>query len=199
MRFVVLIFALISFSAQAQLNDRYTRDGEAYNFHVEDNTFFWVKTAAETTYGNGHYKINGKKLELKFEKAELRLDFQINEVKPADKCIVEVRIMYSNGQPASGAVISLIQSGVRQGVDKLGVLKLELSNPSAEDKIVIELDGRKSFAFQIKLKGHSTLLGIVVDETVKYKENVTETLSIKIKRTKILLNGKAFQKVGALR
>jgi hypothetical protein len=197
MRYVLLILVLISFSASAQLQGVYSRDGEVYSFHPE-GTFDWIHVSSETTYGNGNFVVKGKQLELTFRKARLQHEVQVYEVKPSpnDKTIVEVRIMYSNGQPATGAAISFIQSTIRQFVNALGILKLELSDPPVTDKIIIEADGRQSFQAEIKLKGYNTLMAIVIDETNKYKENVTETLSFKMKRGKILLNRQSFKKAG---
>lgn len=195
MRFVLLVFILTSFCAHAQLNGAYIRNGEVYNFHT-DGSFDWIKTEAEVSYGNGNYKVNGKKLELNFGKARLQLDIQLNESKPSNspKSVVEVRIMYSNGQPIPQAKFTLVHSAISQYVNDQGILKLELSNPATEDKFQVDIDGRISSPVKIILQGYDTLLGIVIDETSKYKENMTETVMFKQKRGKILLNRKSFNK-----
>jgi hypothetical protein len=195
MRFVLFIFILGSFSANAQLNGAYIRDGEVYSFH-NNGSFDWIKTGSGISYGNGSYKLNGKKLELTFTKARLQFDVQLNESKPVngDKSIIEVRIMYSNGQPTPQTKFTLILSQITQYLSDQGILKLELSKPLAEDSFMIDFGGRISSPLKIKLKGYDTLLGIVVDETAEYKENVTETFTLKQKRGKILLNGKSFGK-----
>ena len=193
MRLILFSLLLISFTASAQLNGAYIRAGEVYNFH-NDGRFDWIKTESEISYGNGRYKIDGKKLELTFEKGRLQFDIQLNETKPAadSKSIVEVRVMHSNGQPTGQTKFTLIQSQISQYLGDQGILKLELSKPLPEDRFVIDLNGRSSSPVKIILKGYDTLLGIVVDETAKYKENVTETVTFKLKRGKILLNGKTF-------
>jgi hypothetical protein len=195
MRFILFSLLLISFTASAQLNGAYIRDGEVYNFHA-DGSFDWIKTDSEISYGNGDYKISGKKLELAFAKARLQFDMQLNETKPNnnDRSIIEMRCMYSNGQSTPRTRFILIQSNITQYLNDQGILKLELSKPLAEDKFVIEVNGRPSGPVKINLKGYDTLLGIVVDETSKYKENVTETVTFKQKRGKILLNKKVFNK-----
>lgn len=195
MRFLLFTFLLTSFTVNAQLGGPYIRDGEVYNFHT-DGTFDWIKTESETSYGNGHYKVKGKKLELVFEKARLQFDLQLNEAKANnnDKSIVEVRAMYSNGQATPRTKFTLLQSDITQYLNNQGILKLEISKPLADDKFIIDVSGRTSGPLKINLRGFDTLLGIVVDETIKYKENATETVTFKQKRGKILLNGKKFDK-----
>lgn len=195
MRFILFILLLTSFTVNAQLTGAYIRDGEVYNFHT-DGSFDWIKTESETSYGNGYYNIHGKKLELVFEKARLQFDLQLDEAKAnnSDKSIVEVRIMYSNGQATPRTKFTLLQSDITQYLNDQGILKLELSKPLTEDKFIIDVNGRASGPLKINLGGFDTLLGIVVDETTKYKENTTEMVTFKQKRGKILLNGKKFDK-----
>jgi hypothetical protein len=196
MRYAFLILITISFTASAQLAGVYSRDGEVYSFHSNESTFDWIQITSETTYGNGDFIIKGKQLELKFKKARLQFEMQIDELKPSgnNKSIIEVRIMYSNGHPVTGASVTLLHSGIRQFVSELGVLKLELSNPLDQDKIIIEAGDRKSYEIPRTLRGYNTLLGIVIDETNQYRDDVVETYSFRKKRSKILLNRKAFIK-----
>lgn len=195
MRLLFLALVLTSFSAHAQIDGAYIRDGEVYNFHT-DGSFDWIKTDLAVSYGNGNYKINGKKIELNFEKARLQFDVQLNESKPvsSDKSVVEVRVMYSNGQPTSQTKFTLTRSQISQYLSDQGILKLELSKPLSEDMFTIDVRGRISSPIKIKLKGFDTLLGIVVDETTKYKEDMTEIVTFRQKRGKILLDRKLFKR-----
>jgi hypothetical protein len=196
MRFALLVFIWISFSAYAQIEGTYTRDGEVYTFH-HDSVFSWIKTGAEVSYGSGTYQLNGKLLELNFEKELLQYEFQVNESKlnNGDKSVVEVRIMYSNGQPVPQAKFTLTQSGITQYLNAQGILKLELSNALLIDNFVIAVNGRSSGPIRIKLRGYDTLLGLVVDETDKYKDDRRETHSFKKKRGRIKLDKKTFREI----
>ncbi|MEI9918517.1 MAG: hypothetical protein WDO14_06915 [Bacteroidota bacterium] len=189
---LAILSLLISLCATAQISGGYSRDGEAYTFNA-DGSFSWMQVTDNVIYGNGTYKINGKKIELSFEKGRLQIDIQLNKVIPSEQCTVEAMIMYSNGVPFTKASITLVQSGITEATTNAG-LQMRLSDPLLDDKLVIDADGRKSAPIPVKLKGNKTLLGIVIDETSMYKENVNETLSFKMKRGRIVLNKKTFRK-----
>jgi len=194
---IVLLVALSSLSAHAQINGAFSRDGEVYSFR-KNGTFDWIQTTAtEITYGNGTYKINGKSIELSFERARLQPDIQLNESTPTTntRSTVEVRIMFSNGRPVQRAKVTLVQSNIVNETNLEGISQIEVPDPPVNDKVEIELNGHRSAGIPITLKGNNALLGIVIDETTRYKDNQTEQLSFKNKRRKIKLNGMTFKKM----
>lgn len=197
MRELFLLACLgIAVNIQAQVDGNYTRDGEAYSFH-KDGSFDWIKTSAlNVTYGNGAYKIEGKQLTLIFEKARLQPEVQLNEstVTPNEESVLEVRIMYSDGTPVRYSHITLLQSNIAETTNAQGVMKIEISRPLVSDRVVIDVDGRKSAGIPVVLKGHDTLLGIVIDRDIQYKENQSEPISFKQRSSRIKLNGKIFKR-----
>ena len=191
MRLLSVVFiVLISFSARSQSFEGGYVPGnqaaavqEGYYFW-ETGQFDWFRTSkSEKKYGNGHYTINGDSIQLEFETARRHFDLQLNEsqTNPSGDCIIEVRAIRSNGTPFQGLTTILRRSNITHDTDHRGISRIEIHKPLPDDEILIELNGYLTPGRPIKLQGFNHIFGIVIDETLKYRDN--EVISLFFKRT----------------
>jgi len=91
----------------------------------------------------------------------------------------------------------LTQSEITNTTDRDGIANINITNPNETDEIVLNIKGAVSPGPVVKLKGYDVTLGIVIDETIKYRENESLSFHFQKSKRKIMVDGKPFRKFTA--
>ena len=206
MRYIAAIFLLLIFPAltsNAQFNSSYilkiddNKIIEGYKF-TNSGKFTWFKTSGDNKeLGEGTYTVLNKSIALEFRQALQHFDVQVSEREPNDQqmAIIEVRAIHSNGPALSNLKITLEKSNITQYTNSRGQATIEIKKPLTQDRINFNFPGFNTFSENITLEGISSLFGIVVDDTIKYREAQTLNASFKRSLFSMTINSTRFKKV----
>lgn len=192
----IALLLLISLSARGQrlANCYEAVDESRESFCFFDETKFLWRQGNSSGYGT--FKADKDSVVLNFESVQRVYDLQLSESQPNNtiNSHIEIRAMFSNGQPIPGVRVNLLYSRVNTETDDRGIARIDLIDPQLNDKISIHFNKDFSLPIDVKLRGFDSVFGIVVDD-VKYQENQKVSLPLtKQKRKKIKLNGVIFKK-----
>ncbi|HZY82273.1 MAG TPA: hypothetical protein VFE50_22265 [Cyclobacteriaceae bacterium] len=195
---IVLIFLLISASAYSQLEGGYINKVEGYYFS-KDGDFSWFSTRSKVrAIGRGKYTVKNDSIILNFGEAQREFDLQgqVPSSHGLSHSVIVVNAMRSpGGNPFAGLKFALEKSKVAGETDGNGKAQVTVENPPATDNIHFELDGYRTVDMPVQLIGKDIFFAVVVDETIRYVENVVLKLKFRRSGAKVRLNDTVFKKV----
>lgn len=169
-----------------------TNNQEGYYFR-KDGEFSWFKiTTNGKELGTGNYTVTHDSLQLNFHTAQRQFDIQAQSSFKArgSNSTIRVNAMRSTGAPFPGLKFVLLKSNIKGETDLSGTTEVAIpTSRSKRDNIHFEVDGYRTINLPIDLDGMSHFYAVVIDDAVRYRENVTARFKRILSRRTLTLTG----------